>query len=124
MLDNQASSFSMLRKNAERKIEDLKHLCMYIVYKRAKLTNLTSVDLHYLYLDEAEEVLFMIFEEVRHTFTQTSKKGYSTIEIITGKGLHSKNGAVLFPRIQASLRQQGHHVVSAKEGKIVCNFKI
>jgi DNA-nicking Smr family endonuclease len=114
----------MLRKNAELKIEELKHMCMYIVYKRAKLTNFASVDLHYLYLDEAEEVLFIILEEIRHSFTQTSRKGHFSIEIITGKGLHSKNGAVLFPKIQASLRQQGHHIVSAKEGKIVCKFKI
>jgi DNA-nicking Smr family endonuclease len=114
----------MLKKSAERKINNLKHLSMYIVYKRSKANNFKIVDLHYLYLDEAEEVLFIIFEEVRHNFIQTSKKGYFEIEIITGKGIHSKNGAVLFPKISASLRQQGHQIISSKEGKIRCNVKL
>ena len=96
---------------------------MAIAFLDLKEDGFHKVDMHHLHLDEAEELLFILFNYLRSSPSRTNKQSIQ-IEIITGKGLHSKNGAVLMPYLSQSLREQGHKVISAKDGKIVCNFKL
>ena len=95
---------------------------MAIAFIDSKETCFRKVDLHHLHLDEAEELLFVLFNYVRRSLMNVNKQTFQ-MEIVTGKGLHSKNGAVLMPYLVQSLREQGHKVVSAKEGRILCNIK-
>jgi DNA-nicking Smr family endonuclease len=79
-----------------------------IVLDMCRRTNFEKVDLHGLYLEEAEEVVMMVMQEVRErvrrsTNIKNSRGGGKNLEIVTGKGLHSKGKAVLFPKIKAYL---------------------
>lgn len=96
---------------------------MFVVFQNSKEANFLKVDLHHLHLDESEEVLFLIFEFIRNSLPGTYRSGVFQIEIVTGKGIHSKNGAVLLPYLMSSLKQQGHFICSSTEGRIICNIK-
>ena len=95
---------------------------MAIAFIDSKETGFQKIDLHHLHLDEAEELLFVLFNFVRSSLINVNKQTFE-MEIVTGKGLHSQNGAVLMPYLVQTLKEQGHKVVSAKEGRIFCNIK-
>ena len=96
---------------------------MFVIFQNAREENFKKVDLHHLHVDESEELLFLIFNHIRNSYMANNRHTVFQIEIITGKGRHSKNGAVLMPYLTQSLKEQGHKILSAKDGKIVCNIR-
>ena len=115
-----AANFMSLKKKAERTINQLSHKSKYIVFKKSKDLKFKSVDLHYLFLEEAEEILYIIFECLQYQMGH----GSFEIVIITGKGKHSRGLPVLFPKIKDLMRRENHKVVSAKNGRIVASIKV
>ena len=113
----------MLKRRTESDIETLKYQSIFIVYKKAKAKGFKTVDLHYLFLDEAFETLYIIINAIRNLVVEQTKSGHFKLEIITGKGRHSRGDAVLFPKIMDWLKTTEH---SAKggEGRIYANIKI
>lgn len=97
---------------------------MFIVYQNSKERNFSSVDLHFLYKDEAEELLFLLFESVKNSYLANKGKSSFEIEIITGKGKHSRNGAVLMPHLLPILEEQGNKILHRAEGRIVCSIRL
>ncbi len=69
-------------------------------------------------LKEAEDLLYIIIEEKKHAETDQDR----VLKIITGKGKHSKQGPILFPEIQKILKEQGHQILKAGEGRIICRI--
>ena len=69
--DNNASQSSSSSKykdvihSLNYKIQELKYLSLYILYIRFKRTGYTEIDLHYLHLDEAEQLVESIIEELQ-----------------------------------------------------------
>ena len=100
------------------KIEQLKMLSIFIVYELSRRKDFKIVDLHYLMIDEAEQVLFLIFDEIRN-YKDSSK---FRITIVVGKGNHSANGPVLLPHFQRSLPKSGYKIINVEEGRIVCQI--
>lgn len=95
---------------------------MFIIFQNAKENDFRTVDLHHLYKDEAEELLFLIIECIKNGHL-ANRKGAFELSIITGRGVHSKNGAVLMPHVVGFLKQQGYVLSLAKEGCVVCNVR-
>ena len=54
---------------------------------------------------------------------ESSGRSYCNLDIITGKGLHSKHRAVLYPEVQRLLREEGYKV-SGGDGKIRLTVQI
>ncbi|KAB5591559.1 hypothetical protein CTheo_4988 [Ceratobasidium theobromae] len=76
---------------------------------------LDEVDLHGLYVKEAISRLSQFIREA-------PQAGYTTLRVITGKGLHSERGeAQIIPAVQDALRRQGlrHHTNEANAGVII-----
>lgn len=80
--------------------------------------------MHYLFLDEAEEALYIVINMIRESMVSISKKGYFKLEIIVGKGLHSKGSPVLSPNIKRWVENNGHRIIAAGEGKIIADIKV
>lgn len=112
-----------MRKNAEKTIEYLKKKSVFIIFQNSREIGFRKVDLHHLHVDESEELLFVIFESIRNGYYCSNRQHVFQVEIITGKGKHSKNGAVLLPYLLQSLKEQGHKICSSAEGKILCNVR-
>ena len=115
------------RKTFNEKMDMHKEESIAIVLDMCRRTNFEKVDLHGLYLEEAEEVVMMVMQEVRErvrrsTNIKNSRGGGKNLEIVTGKGLHSKGKAVLFPKIKAYLESQGYKV-KADRGRLMVNVK-
>lgn len=66
------------------------------------------LDLHGLFVREALIAVENFLQESR-------TKGFSVVQIITGKGLHSQQGPVLKKEVQSFLRDQH---ISFRDGKI------
>jgi len=94
-------------------IEALQEESIYQAFKISKLMNFSKVDLHLMFSDEAIDLL-------THIIAVLKERG-GEIEIITGRGNHSKKGRpVLFPKICEFLRKQGYHFYEANgNGMIV-----
>lgn len=97
---------------------------MYVVYEKSKQLDFRSVDLHYLFLDEAEEALYIVINAIKNSLVSTTKKGYFKIEVIVGKGIHSRGAPILFPNIKRWLENNGHRIISAAEGRIIADLKV
>ncbi len=41
------------------------------------------------------------------------------MEIVTGKGNHSKGEALLYPEIKKMLRKSNHQIIQAKKGSLI-----
>ncbi len=73
---------------------------MYLLYWICKEDGFSSIDLHYLYKEEALDFLEFLFLLIKG-YLGESGKTKKIVEIITGKGNHSKNNvAVLFPSVK------------------------
>jgi hypothetical protein len=119
-----ARGFGNLRKTAELKLNDLRQKSIEIVYLKSKQAGFEKVDLHGLYLDEAEEVVMIVLDKLAKMMLSGGGK-YRSIEIITGRGSHSKGDAVLFPKISQYLKSQGHGVVGSRcGGKVTCTVRL
>lgn len=112
------SSFDSLKKHLSKKIEYLKELEQYIVFKRSKDRDFEAIDLHYLFLDEAIQVLYTTIEVVRQRIEKRGQ-GSAQLEVITGKGKHSKEKAVLFPEVLKSLKENGYKVTTGEGTMLV-----
>ena len=119
-----AANFMSLKKKAERTINKLSHESKYIIFKKSQEQKFQNVDLHFLFLEEAEEVLYMIFECLQYQLSHRNIGGFFDICIITGKGRHSKGDPVLFPKIKELMRREKHKIVSAKDGRIVASIRV
>lgn len=122
---SQAQNFVYLRKKAEMKLSDLRQTSMFIVYQKCKLTKFQKCDQHGLYLEEAEECIMILLDKITKLLMTTGGKSFWDIEIITGRGTHSKGDPVLFPKISAYLRSQRYDVKpSPDKGRILCTVRL
>jgi DNA-nicking Smr family endonuclease len=119
-----AANFMSLKKKAEKTINELSHQSIYIVFKKAQEEKFQKVDLHFLFLEEAEEVLYMIFECLQYQLHHGNVGGFFDIIIVTGKGKHSKGMPVLFPKIKEMMIREKHKILSAKDGRIIISIKV
>ena len=110
------SSYSSLRKSSSKAIEYLKERAIYIAFKAAEETGFKKLDLHYLYLEDALTALQIVIDQIRHQFSHLDRNNF-LLEVVTGKGIHSRHYAVLYPEVQSHLRKQGYRVIPA-EGKM------
>ena len=112
------SGLNMFKVDTDLRISLLKKKSVFIIYQIAKMYNFELVDLHGLTLQESQELVITILDQVMRQITARNLKKFS-MEIVTGKGLHSQGEAVLHPRIKEFLLAQGYSVKSAKdEGKL------
>lgn len=111
------SSFTCLMKNSIKNIEHLKEVSQYIVFRKSQETGFAKIDLHNLFLDEAIQVLYTVIDVIRQRISKRSESALM-LEVITGKGRHSKNKAILYPEILKSLRENNFKVTPA-EGKLM-----
>lgn len=116
------ASYVGLQRNVLRTIERIKETCQYIIFREARENNFESVDLHHLQLDESMDVLRIIIDLLTKRL-ESSGRSYCNLDIITGKGLHSKHRAVLYPEVQRLLREEGYKV-SGGDGKIRLTVQI
>jgi len=65
------ATFDGRKKDSEMKIATLKEESIYIVYENSRRTDFTKLDLHGLYLDEAEDVVMLVIEKVRQKIDST-----------------------------------------------------
>ena len=56
---------SHLNSNLNSNIEELRYLSLYIIYLRFKRSNRSKVDLHYLHLDEAEQMIEIVLKDIK-----------------------------------------------------------
>ena len=120
---SQSGDYLNMRKKAELKLANLRQKSIALAYLKFKNTNYQKVDLHGLYLDEAEEIVMIVLDKVTKNMLQY---GLSTTEfdIVTGRGSHSKGDAVLFPKINSYLKNQGYQVrASNDKGKLTCTIR-
>lgn len=114
------------RKGFNEKMDMHKEESIAIILDLCRRTDFEKVDLHGLYLEEAEEVVMMVLQEVRERVRRGGNRGSGyggkMLEIVTGKGLHSKGQAVLFPKIRAYLETLGYKV-KADRGRLIVNVK-
>lgn len=120
-LNSQKNGFNeTIDKHKEESIAIILDLC--------RRTDFEKVDLHGLYLEEAEEVVMMVLKEVREHIRRSMNVKNSSghkgkwLEIVTGKGLHSKKGAVLQPKIKDYLLNQGYKI-KPENGRILVHVK-
>ena len=74
-------------------------------------------------MDEAEEVVMIILDKLTKLM-MASANNFRTIEIVTGRGSHSKGDAVLFPKISQYLKNQGYGVqASSCRGRLTCTVR-
>lgn len=120
---NQSNSYLNMRKNAELKLANLRQKSIALVYAKFRNSNYSKVDLHGLYLDEAEEVTMIILDKItkdmlRHGLSCTD------VDIVTGRGSHSSGDAVLFPKINEYLKSQGYQVKASNDrGRLTCTIR-
>ena len=108
--------FQSMKRNAEKKLNILKEESICIIYELSKRKGFTSIDLHGLFLDEAEEIVMIIIDTVKRILyrkgkNRSGKKNNFKVEIITGKGRNSKGKPILFPKIKGYLESEGYKVV-------------
>lgn len=101
--------------NSEQEISRLKKKCIYIIYWLAELSNFERVDLHGLYLEEAEELMLTLFEYIEHRMRVDGRSRHQ-INVITGRGLGSSNGPVLAPKIKKFLDSMKYSYKPAYDG--------
>ena len=81
------------------------------------------MDLHYLFLEEAYDILDLLIEIIKSKLGQGRRKW--VLEIITGKGKNSKNQiAILFPKVKEYLRSLNYTVRNANNGKMFCDITL
>lgn len=114
MAKKDTSGLSMFRNDTDLKISLLKKQSVFVVYEIARIYGFKRVDLHHLTLQEAQEVVITILDQVMRRLTVDNQKRFS-LEIITGKGLHSQGEAVLHPRIKQFLEEQGYQAKSSQD---------
>ncbi|KAG9103354.1 hypothetical protein FRC07_010012, partial [Ceratobasidium sp. 392] len=73
-----------------------------------------EIDLHGLYVKEAEARLSQFIREAQTT-------GMTNVRVITGKGLHSEGDPQIIPAVESSLKKKGlrHHTDEANAGVII-----
>lgn len=102
------SSLRTFKEDIDVFLSKYKKRSIYIVYLLTQHTGFTETDLHGLTLEEAEELLSLIFDNLPSTI--------SKLKIVTGKGLHSQGGqAVLRPRIIELVKDLGYSAVESKD---------
>lgn len=116
------SSYSSLRRASAKTIEYLRERAMYIAFRAALECKFKKVDLHYLYLEDAIKTLQIIIEYIKENSGSLERSIFS-LEVVTGKGIHSKHCAVLYPEVQKYLKECGHRVVPG-EGKLAVGVRL
>jgi len=59
-----AQNFDNERRNAEFKLDKLKEECIFIAFEFCKRSGFRKLDLHGLYLEEAEEVVMLVLNKI------------------------------------------------------------
>lgn len=113
-----------MKKKVEKNIERLRYQSIYVVYEKSRQREFRVIDLHYLFLDEAEEAIYIVINAIKNAMVSITKKGYFKLEVIVGKGMHSKGMPVLFPNIKRWLENNEHRIIAAGEGKILADIKV
>lgn len=54
-----------MKKETEMELDRFKEECVFISYEMSRRSNFARLDLHGLYLDEAEEVVFLVIEKIK-----------------------------------------------------------
>lgn len=112
---------SGLRNNGvSAKMSMLKKRSIFVVYELSRRRQFSLVDLHHLILDEADQVVYLIFEEIRKMKREALVNGTVKIGIIVGKGNHSRNGPILLPHFMNMLKRNGYKMFYDNAGKIDC----
>lgn len=93
---------------------------IFIVFELSRRCHFKFVDLHSLRLDEAEQVLYLIFAEIKTNQNNSETHGRVKVTVIVGKGNHSLNGPVLLPYFKKNLPFFGCKVLNVEEGRIIC----
>lgn len=67
------SSFHLKKYNSvthslNLKIQELKYISLYILYLKYKRSGYREIDLHYLHLDEAEQLVHLLIQELQVNF--------------------------------------------------------
>ena len=58
-------------------IEELRYVSLYICYLQFQKSNGTKLDLHYLHLDEAQQIVEIVLQEAKVGFLCFLNKEYS-----------------------------------------------
>lgn len=109
----EATTLRGFRNEVDTKITILKKRSIYIVFKRAKECNFKHVDLHGLYLDEAQECVILVLDSVLKAMISQNTRKYisltigshwksSPVEVSTVKG----NSLCLVPASRSSWRMK------------------
>ena len=106
----------------EREMHDYQKLRIFIVYEISRRKDFRIIDLHYLQLPEAEQVLFVVFDDIQTTQENDGGNSKHDIKVIVGRGNHSKHGPVLLPYFAKNLKKMGANSVVVKDGYIDCRI--
>ena len=126
---SKVSSLDIQRKGYSETIDTYKQESVAICLDLCRRTDFEKVDLHGLYLEEAEELVMMVLREVKERIRRNLNSHNSgangvgkQLEIVTGKGIHSQGKAVLLPKIKEYLEKMGHKV-GVDKGRLLIRVK-
>jgi len=94
--------------NAIQEIEMLRAMTRNIVLEICSRKDYKYLDLHGLTGEEAKEITIYVLNLVKEKL-KADKASETLVEIVTGKGIHSRGGrAVILPKIEKLLQTRGY----------------